>query len=406
MHKLICFRRLIILTGLFFFLPADVPLFAQGENLVEIDLQQGDTLRSFATRYLKKPGYWKKIRKYNKGLKKKPDKPLSGMKLTVPAKLMKEQVGHIIFAEGMSLVQIDGKGWKNASLGTWLVSGDGIMTAANSQVILKLPVKGILKIAESTLIYLGEDEAGGIKVKMTKGGIKAEDGGSKISGGGTEIDPSDNAEFRVSIKKEDVVRVSVQKEKVRVTAAGKTVVVPEKYGTQISYNAVPAKPLPLPKGYFDKRVLEKKEFFHLQVAQDTNFNRKVKDETVKTLEKLKSGLPPGVYWWRAAVIDKDGFRSEFSSPSCFVVASPGYKGVSITSILKLSENMLRITGSCPGVDFIMVNGYFGTIDALENFVVEINVKNKRLFTITTQGKDTIESLKFFQTPEGSWVPLQ
>lgn len=57
----------------------------------------------------------------------------------------------------------------------------------------------------------------------------------------------------------------------------------------------------------------------LQIAGDPAFNEVLADQTVNVPELVVPGLLPGDYWFRAQVIEPDGYISAFGTPQRITV---------------------------------------------------------------------------------------
>jgi len=170
---------------------------------------------------------------------------------------------------------------------------------------------------------------GGLRTKLNqlKGGLQVETPACLIN--------SDSVEIIIGIDDKKMSSLSVFDGKSEVKAQGKSVEVPEGYGTVVETGAPPAPPEPLPPAPqliaplaakfhspdksgtlpvpFQWQPVE--EAYHLQVATDAGFEKIVEDQVIRG-PGANLQLPIGNYHWRLAAISQKGIEG-FPAQSAF-----------------------------------------------------------------------------------------
>jgi len=176
---------------------------------------------------------------------------------------------------------------------------------------------------------------GGLRTKLNelKGGLHVETPSCLIS--------SNSVEILVGIDEKKMSALSVFDGKSEVKAQGKEVEVPEGFGTTVEMGKPPDPPEPLPKAPQLIKPIESKtnlpgkpetdkvaiqfqwqradiaDRYHLQVADDPQFEKILEDQTLdENMGTLSLGL--GTYYWRVAVINKRGIEG-YASQSFFTI---------------------------------------------------------------------------------------
>ena len=172
------------------------------------------------------------------------------------------------------------------------------------------------------------------KLKELKGKLQVETPSCLIS--------SHSVEIIVGIDEKKMSALSVFDGKSAVKAQGKTVEVPEGFGTTVDMGKPPDPPEPLPRApqlikpcesnitlpgqqaignvsiQFQWHRADIEDRYHLQVAEDPQFEKILEDQTYRDhTEALSLGL--GTYYWRVAVINKRGIEG-YASQSFFSIA--------------------------------------------------------------------------------------
>lgn len=175
---------------------------------------------------------------------------------------------------------------------------------------------------------------GGLRTKLNqlKGGLQVETPSALIN--------ADSVEILVGIDEKKMSALSVFDGKSEIKAQGKSVSVPEGYGTIVNMGEPPAPPQPLPAApqliepieaeinlpsaadadktavRFRWRRIEDR--YHLQVAADAQFSEIIEDQVFQD-DNATLSLGRGIYYWRAAAIDKLGIEG-YSAQSFFTIA--------------------------------------------------------------------------------------
>ncbi len=172
------------------------------------------------------------------------------------------------------------------------------------------------------------------KLKELKGKLQVETPSCLIS--------SHSVEIIVGIDEKKMSALSVFDGKSAVKAQGKTVEVPEGFGTTVDMGKPPDPPEPLPRApqlikpceskislpgqqttgnlsiQFQWHRADIEDRYHLQVAEDPQFEKILEDQTYRDhTAALSLGL--GTYYWRVAVINKRGIEG-YASQSFFSIA--------------------------------------------------------------------------------------
>jgi len=339
----------------------------------EIIVKDGDTLWGVANYFLKDPLRWPEILRHNMLPTSDPNVILPGMKLKVPVLLIKEHLRAAYLVNLLNRVDYRRKketAWKKANLKMELYQDDGVRTLSASTAEIKFPTGELVHLHENSLIILRPEEkkeevsllAGELRASKTKIITSAAIVEPKISPRGI------NPEFRTKLKEDKTTLVAVYKGEVDVTAQGKTVTIPEGFGSEIKFQTEPSLPIPLPaleakmemkvplakalppEGKVEPQAIEispvtqkfsldirlpkeekekvtpepttpKVEQYHLQIAKNKNFTDLVIDEVDILTEKvdLKRNLPDGEYYWRIAWVNNLGFEGKFSEPQNFIL---------------------------------------------------------------------------------------
>jgi hypothetical protein len=180
---------------------------------------------------------------------------------------------------------------------------------------------------------------------------------------------SDSVEILVGIDKKKMSALSVFDGKSEVKAQGKKVDVPGGFGTTVEMGKPPAPPEPLPKApqlikpveskinlpgkadtstvsiQFQWLRVDNDDRYHLQVASDSQFEKILEDQTLRSNTTALS-LGRGTYYWRVAAINKRGIEG-YTSHSFFTVTE------GLPDLPDLPDLPLEIT---PGTRDIITTG--------------------------------------------------
>jgi len=350
-------------------------------TLQEITVREGDTLWGIARRYLKDPKRWPEIRKYNIGLTTDPTVALPGMKLKIPVILIKEKLQAVKITYLLNDVRYRRKNetfWNQAQLQMQLYDDDDLRTFEKSKAHAKFPTGEVIKLDANSLVTLHPSKAPE-ELILLSGAIRANNA-KVITESGSEIVPkTKGTDYLARIKPNMSELVLVYKGMVDVKAHGKTVSVPEGYGSEVKPFHSPSNPIPLPeipKLIHDsprdvdlaieytlkpgnsvvsfkkptltakKRTLDVKDArkvaspkdkvktqsiaakelikrYRLQISQDpNNFDDPIIDKIFPLSTKFnlnKQGLSDGKYFWRVSYIDALGMEGKFSKTYEFLI---------------------------------------------------------------------------------------
>jgi len=389
------------------------PLFAR---LVKVEVRQGDTLHAFASKYLKDPSQWPEIYKLNKDTIKDPHRIFPGQIIKIPVEMLKDKVGDLTkIKKDVKVKKREGGGWSDGKYNDRLFPEDGIMTGRQSEARVDFLVGSTLKVYENSLIYLKPSKQKTAVASLLEGGLNVKE--AKIITPSAEVVPAVNSEYDVAVDKEKTTKVRVTKGEVDVKAQGKTVTVIRGFRTIVEMNKPPQSPVALPLD--GEEALEFKDdlaavqniSFRFQVAEDKTFNKPVKEEKTDdlSLNYIKEDLKPGQYYWRVAIIDKDGFQGEYSRPRAFVVRSKSNAAVELTGfeIINRQEGVMRVKGYARNASRVVVNGYPAVIDAEGNFTTTIVLSpGQSSITLTAISSEGVILRKYSRTDNGMWLPTK
>ncbi|HRY30212.1 MAG TPA: LysM peptidoglycan-binding domain-containing protein, partial [Elusimicrobiota bacterium] len=374
-------KKLLFIVLLSFSLLASVlipPVPLQGaEALQEIIVKPGDTLWGIANYYLKDPKRWPELLKYNKQLTNNPTVALPGMRLLVPVVLIKEQLRAaelIYLLKDVRTRRKSSNEWKTAKVGMELHNEDGLRTMSESIARIKFPSGEVVSLNENSLVLI-RPEKGEEYVQLMAGDVRARQS-RVITAGGAQVTPlGPDSDYRTRVKLDKSELVLVYRGRVDVTAQGKTVRVPEGFGSEIKPLMPPADPVPLPQiplvqsadmpmpknmditvktqqterdlvlaveipqtkdvgpkspttsaeARLQAKAVSRSHTiarYHIQVDDADNFQNPIVDKYAHLSQKfnlLQLGLPNGTYWWRISFIDSLGMEGSFSEPKTFEV---------------------------------------------------------------------------------------
>lgn len=344
------------------------------EALQEIVVRSGDTLWGIANYYLQDPKKWPEILKHNPQLTNNPTVALPGMKLRIPVMLIKEKLRAaelIYILKDVRYRKKQSNEWLEAKVNMELFNEDGLRTMAESTARIRFPTGEIVILNENSLIII-QPEKGKDTVQLMAGDVKARRS-RVITAGGAKVDPlGSDAEYLTRVRQDKTELVLVYRGRVDVTAQGKTVRVPEGFGSEIKPLSPPADPVPLPKmplvrdellsttpsGDVEVRMRDDEKAlvlsieipdpedaspdrsaaasaqatsvsrrqmldkYHVQVDDDADFKNPAADRYFALSERfdlMKLGLPNGRYFWRIAFVDSLGMEGPFSAVQRFEV---------------------------------------------------------------------------------------
>lgn len=344
-------------------------------------VRPGDTLWGIANRYLQDPSKWDQILKYNK-LPGDPTVALPGMTLQVPIKLIKKHLraAHIVYVlNRVSYRRADTAAWKDAKEKDEVFQGDSVRTLEASKAKVRFLNADLLSLdANSLAIIKPPDE--NFDVRLAKGGVFV--GRSRVVTATASITPkTKDTQYSAKVREDLSTLVEVYKGLAAVQAQGRTVDVGAGMATEVKPGlapSVPKKIAELPE--FEARAAEhngtrvgearlavnvanrnvqladgataddlnaardveamRSEMqdlavgmpvagYRIQGSRSRDFSSVLYDKTLEADQRpdLKSGLPPGVYWFRIAPIDLLGAEGAFGPPRLYGVGVSGPKTV-------------------------------------------------------------------------------
>ncbi len=221
----------------------------------------------------------------------------------------------------------------------------------------------------------------------------------------------------MGVDDDDTTKVSVKKGEVDVKAQGRKVTVLKGFRTIVEKGEEPQSPVGLPIN--GEEALKFKETgeeapevnFKLQVSKSRVFNDTLKDEVTTNInpDYIKKELSPGQYYWRVAIIDKEGFTGDFSRPRSIYVSSKveGFLELNKFEVVNKEEGIMRITGLAKNVSRVSVNGYPANLKDNGSFSATIILNpGQELITVSSFGESGIILRKYHRSPEGMWLPAR
>ncbi|MFA6004085.1 MAG: LysM peptidoglycan-binding domain-containing protein [Elusimicrobiota bacterium] len=403
------------------------PAAAQGSQVrfQSVTVRPGDTLWSIAHTYLRDPGKWDQILKYNK-LPNDPTVALPGMVLRVPVSLIKEDMraaALVYLANRVNYRRQDTAQWQAAVAEMQLYRGDSLRTFDSAKARVKFVNAQMLNLDPNSMVII-KPVAKDYDLELKSGGVFV--GRSRVVTASARITPkTSDTEYSAKVQNDLSTLVEVYKGVAAVDAQGKTVDVPAGMGTEIRLGMAPAVPkliADLPQ--FESRAAEfaagntgrgrsqvdarvampvsvtsedinasqdvdafgsdmkalsigrPVSGYHVQAARNRDFGSLVFDKTYSVEEPIRikeENLPPGVYWWRVATIDLLGTEQSFSAPRLYSLGvARGAKG---TIDLHTSFTLLR-----PAADEHVSSDTYRVVGLIkqENLNVQVDGKPARI----------------------------
>jgi len=379
------------------------------ELFQEIVVKPGDTMWSIANKYLKDPKRWPDIVKYNKSLSADPTMALPGTKIRVPVILIKEKFRTAQLIKAIPDVRYKRKGsakWISADENMTLQYEDSLRTMKGALARVQFPTKEIVQINENSYVVLKPEKILQ-EVELLQGDIRASRA-KVIMPQGTVVIPRDgDSDYHARVRKDKTEVVFVYKGKVDVTAQGKTVTVPEGYGTEVPKSSIPLTPMPLskfkdfdpkeltttawsPRATVIKKGLVKIEAPKIKdpvrIKRDSSKSRSVVSDKIMSHYKIqlapdeefalillkktyptgtifnidKEKIPDGTYHMRIAFLDALGVQGPYSQPSIVIkdTNAPVIKNVVPADGQKFygEESYCDVIGTVGGATMLAVNG--------------------------------------------------
>ncbi|MEK7388722.1 MAG: LysM peptidoglycan-binding domain-containing protein [Elusimicrobiota bacterium] len=330
-------------------------------------VRPGDTLWAISKRYLKDPARWDEILKYNRLATQDPTVALPGMTLRVPVRLIKTQLraAHLVYSVNRVLFRrIETPDWKAGRLHMELFQGDSLRTLEESRARVKLLDQELLSLEPNSMAIIKPLEKDG-DLELRSGSVFA--GRARVVTASALVTPrTRDTRYAATIEPDLTTRVDVYKGSAQVDAQGSRVEVPAGMSTRVQPGLAPE----LPKAIADLPAVENRAFeyasavkvgggaapdplgpapgsadaqadvrglradletlrvglpimgYRVQGAVDRNFKEVVYDKRYEPDERMRlaeSGLKPGAYWWRIAMIDLLGTEGRFSEPRRYTI---------------------------------------------------------------------------------------
>lgn len=422
------------------------PLRAE-EMLQEITVNAGDTMWGIANKYLKDPQKWPDIVKYNKLPTSDPTMALPGTKIKVPVMLIKEEFRNAELIRMTPEVRYKRKAeadWHTATPLMTLGYEDSLRTMKGGDARVRFPTREEVQINENSLVVLKPEKILQ-EVDILQGDIRASRA-KVIMPSGTIVKPRIASDYAAKVRGDQSEVVFVYKGEVDVTAQGKTVRVPEGYGTQVQKSAPPSSPMPLPSfPDFDpvqmtaqapttsidapkvigapravpgtvtpaapapppssgksKAVVSQNLMvsYKVQLAKDPKFTDILLERADKigvTFDIKKQNVPDGTYVMRLAFIDAFGVQSPWSTPTEVVrdTIPPEITSLSPDNNQRFTgdDSYCDVIGTVKDAAMVAVNGelVFLTNGRFTKFVNLSEGTNKiTVVARDTQGNETVQ----------------
>ncbi|MFC2048899.1 LysM peptidoglycan-binding domain-containing protein [Elusimicrobiota bacterium] len=385
-------------------------------ELVEVEVRTGDTLHGFAEKYLKDINQWPSIYELNKKTIKDPNRIFPKERILIPVEMLKEEVGDLVkIVKEVKVKKRESRSWRKGKKQERMFPEDGIRTGGSSSARVNFLVGSHIEVAPDSLIYLKPTIRKTAVASLLEGGLNVKE--TKVITPSAEIIPKKNSQYDVNVDNNKVTKVSVFNGEVDVKAQGKIVTVLKGYRTIVKMNKMPEDPVFLPLSgeealeFQDEFAKNSNITFLLRVAPTERFNELEKDLKVEALTRktIREGLSPGQHFWKAAVIDTDGFQGEYSDPRAI------YIGIKTNSVLELTgfkvinkeEGIIEIIGNVRNANKIIINGYPGDLDSAGNFKSTIIIpEDQNIITATAFGSEGIVIRKYRMSDENGIPNLQ
>ncbi len=431
--------RLLALVLLF-----TAPLRAE-ELFQEITVSAGDTMWSIANKYLKDPQKWPDIVKYNKLATADPTMALPGTKIKVPVMLIKEEFRNAELIRMTPEVRYKKKAeeeWHPATALMTLGYEDSLRTMKGGDARVRFPSREEVQINENSLVILKPAKILQ-EVQILQGDIRASRA-KVIMPSGTIVKPRIASDYHAKVRADQTEVVFVYKGEVDVTAQGKTVRVPEGYGTSVEKSAPPSSPVPLPafpdfdpaqmtanapgtgmeapkiigaprpvtgtsapvaptpppmkaKALVSQNLMTS---YRIQLARDPKFTEILLERTEKigvNFDIKKAGVPDGSYVMRLAFIDAFGVQSPWSTPTEVIRDTQPPKITSLSpdnnQRFMGDDSFCDVVGTVEDAAMVAVNGelVFLTNGRFTKYVNLTEGMNKiTVVARDTQGNETVQ----------------
>lgn len=365
------------------------------EPIVQWGVQRGDTCESIAKILYGSTQHAALVQRYNRVVCGRGTPLAEGMTLVLPASVTTLPDARLRSLRPDVRVRPGGGSWSPAAPGTPLYTNYNVNTLDKARADIEFIDRTRIFLASNTLVVI-YGTASRTRVSKTpppaveldageiKAGLAALRGGGSVDiavkGGGAISAASRDA---VVERKGERTTVAVFDGKAQVKSGGKSVTVPEKYGTRFIGATPPVPPRPLPPppawepGGSGAVVLASSEgglltsawkpepsavHYRFEIARDPGFrDLVVREEVPATVRSMRAEkMPPGIYYLSVRAIDKEEYLG-IASPmrSVRVVAakvdagSLGAAGIEASPYARLSFD------PDPAVEMALDQGSFG-----------------------------------------------
>jgi hypothetical protein len=230
------------------------------EEFIEYKIVQGDTLSKISKEYLKDPGNWRELLKYNKI--DTPNKIQPGLVIRIPDYLQKNKNAPKTIAKvtkklgTVKFKRVNEKDWSDATVGLLLSSDDSVLTKETSaaEILFFDDPEVSVSLKENAIMKVKQDKIKSIELGLGESIIKF----LKHSKDNKEVKfnvvtPTSVAgvratEFSASTDQAGLDKYACTKGLIQVSAQGVTVEVPEGFATSVKKGEPPETPT---------RILEK-----------------------------------------------------------------------------------------------------------------------------------------------------
>ena len=329
------------------------------EEVIQWGVQKGESCEDIAKAVYGNVKHTPLLLRYNRILctRGAPLKP--GLTLILPARVTELPTARIRSLEPAVESKPPGGSWGAAGQGQPLQTNASVATReARARADIQFVDRTRIFMAGNTLVIIygtanqtSVSKAPPPVIELDQGEIKAALAAMRGAPKDSAVEISVNGGGRVSAssadtvvdRKKDRTTIAVFDGKARVTNAGKNVEVPTNYGTRFRGASPPDKPRPLPPApLWDRAPPElfltngtgtvtatwkpdpSAKAYRVEIARDDKFEDPVLRVEMPGTDFETQNLPPGTYFTRVRVIDKDDFLGIATSPRTTGVATASF----------------------------------------------------------------------------------
>jgi hypothetical protein len=342
-------------------------------NFQNVVVKRGDTLWGIANAYLKDPSKWDQILRHNKLPSNDPTVALPGMTLKVPIQLIKENMraAHLIYMINRVIFRRkETADWKPAESNMELFRGDTIRTLDSAKAKVRFLNADLLSIEANSMAVIKPVSAD-YDVELKSGGVFV--GHSRVVTASAKITPkTQDTQYSAKVKPDLSTLVEVYTGVAAVEGAGKSVDVRAGMSSEVKLGLAPGAPkkiADLPdfearaadfngeqiRGQARVKVAVGAQLaygadadainkaadagelkgdvaslsvgvpisgYRVQASRARDFEKVIFNKIFEPEERVeldRQNLPPGVYWFRIALIDLLGTEEKYSSPRLYSV---------------------------------------------------------------------------------------